>query len=96
MTRIDGLLQKVGTYRPGDDWIVAPSLRIQASQHQAQRDFPASPSLPMPWKLRTCSDMKLDLVCLAAGMLHDVVEDTSAPIERVREGFGRTCRIVRG
>jgi (p)ppGpp synthase/HD superfamily hydrolase len=29
-------------------------------------------------------------VAIAAGLLHDIVEDTQTPIERIRELFGRT------
>jgi GTP pyrophosphokinase len=43
------------------------------------------------------AELKLDGVCLASGMLHDVVEDTPTPIERVREAFGaEIARIVEG
>src|SRR2546429_5790125 len=42
------------------------------------------------------AEMKLDVVCLAGGMLHDVVEDTPTTIERVRQEFGpEVARIVR-
>src|SRR5215208_4715828 len=32
--------------------------------------------------------MKLDVVAIAAGLLHDIVEDTQTPIERIKELFG--------
>src|SRR3954462_927939 len=32
--------------------------------------------------------MKLDVVAVAAGLLHDIVEDTQTPIERMQELFG--------
>ena len=41
--------------------------------------------------------MKLDPVCLAAGMLHDVVEDTHTTAELIQQDFGaEVARIVEG
>jgi GTP pyrophosphokinase len=43
------------------------------------------------------ADMKLDVVCLVGGMLHDVVEDTPTTIERLRQEFGaEVAHIVEG
>ena len=41
--------------------------------------------------------MKLDVVAIAAGLLHDVVEDTLTTIERIRELFGpEVAHVVEG
>ena len=41
--------------------------------------------------------MKLDVVAVAAGLLHDVVEDTLTTIERIREHFGpEVSHVVEG
>ncbi|MHB0866705.1 MAG: RelA/SpoT family protein [Thermoleophilia bacterium] len=37
---------------------------------------------------RICADLKLDSVTIAAALLHDVVEDTPATIDTIREKFG--------
>jgi len=37
---------------------------------------------------RICADLKLDSVTVAAALLHDVVEDTPATIETIKEMFG--------
>jgi GTP pyrophosphokinase len=43
------------------------------------------------------ADMKLDAVCIASGLLHDVVEDTLTTPERIRERFGEdVAHIVEG
>src|SRR5262249_57532094 len=43
------------------------------------------------------ADMKLDAVPIAAGLLHDVVEDTLTTIERIRELFGpEVAHVVEG
>jgi GTP pyrophosphokinase len=41
--------------------------------------------------------MKLDAVCIAAGLLHDVIEDTLTTPEKIREKFGEdVAHIVEG
>ncbi len=41
--------------------------------------------------------MRLDVVCVASGLLHDVVEDTLTTVERIRELFGPdVAHIVEG
>src|SRR5204863_724396 len=43
------------------------------------------------------ADMKLDAVAIAAGLLHDVVEDTLTTIDRIRELFGpEVAHVVEG
>jgi GTP pyrophosphokinase len=43
------------------------------------------------------ADMQMDLVCLETGLLHDVLEDTSAKAEDLREKFGEdVARCVDG
>jgi GTP pyrophosphokinase len=43
------------------------------------------------------ADMKLDVVSIAAGLLHDVIEDTHATAEEINEMFGQeTANIVSG
>jgi len=46
---------------------------------------------------RQLADMNMDMVCLQTGLLHDVVEDTSATLEEVRKEFGdEVARCVDG
>ena len=43
------------------------------------------------------ADLKLDVVAVAAGLLHDVVEDTLTTIERITELFGpEVAHVVEG
>src|ERR687898_1123550 len=43
------------------------------------------------------ADMKLDVVAIASGLLHDIVEDTQTPIEKIRELFGSdVAHVVEG
>jgi GTP pyrophosphokinase len=39
-------------------------------------------------------DMQMDATSVIAALLHDVVEDTTVPLEEVRERFGETCAML--
>ena len=53
-------------------------------------------SIPSPSPSSSWS-CKLDAVAIAAGLLHDVVEDTLTTIERIRELFGpEVAHVVEG
>ncbi len=93
------LEKKVQAYRPaGDLSLLQRAYDFSAREHRAQKRLSGEPYLFHPIEVATIlADMKLDVVCLAAGMLHDVVEDTSITIDRVREEFGpEVARIVEG
>ncbi len=99
MVSIEGLLQKVQTYRPGDDLeILRKAYELSASEHHSQKRLSGEPFVSHPLEVANIlAEIKLDPICLAAGMLHDVVEDTPTTIDRVREDFGaEVARIVEG
>src|SRR5579871_4587308 len=99
MLQIDKLLQKVAASRPADDLtLLRKAYEFSAREHQAQKRLPGEPYLSHPLEVANIlADMRLDVVCLAAGMLHDVVEDTPATIDQVRQEFGpEVARIVEG
>ncbi len=41
-----------------------------------------------------CAELKLDSATIAAALLHDVVEDTDAELEHVRELFGDEVALL--
>ncbi|HLI34844.1 MAG TPA: bifunctional (p)ppGpp synthetase/guanosine-3',5'-bis(diphosphate) 3'-pyrophosphohydrolase [Terriglobia bacterium] len=99
MLQIDELLQKVAVSRPAEDLkILRKAYEFSAREHQAQKRLSGEPYLSHPLEVANIlADMRLDVVCLAAGMLHDVVEDTPATIDQVRQEFGpEVARIVEG
>ncbi len=99
MLRFENILQKVQAYRPGEDLgLLRKAYELSASEHKAQKRLSGEPFLSHSLEVANIlADMKLDPVCLAAGMLHDVVEDTPTTIDRVRQEFGsEVARIVEG
>jgi GTP diphosphokinase / guanosine-3',5'-bis(diphosphate) 3'-diphosphatase len=99
MVEFDEIVRKVQVYRPGKDLaLLRRAYEFSASQHQAQKRVSGEPFVSHPLEVaNVLADMKLDVVCLMAGMLHDVVEDTPTTIERIRQDFGPdVARIVEG
>ncbi len=99
MAQFEELVQKVSAYRPVDDLgLLRKAYEFSAREHRAQQRLSGEPYLSHPLEVASAlADMKVDGVCLAAGMLHDVVEDTPATIEQIRAEFGpEVARIVEG
>src|SRR5258708_3087967 len=99
MMQFEQILQKVQAYRPAEDLgLLRRAYDLSASEHTTQRPLSGGPLLSHSLEVgNILADMRLDPVCLAAGMLHDVVEDTPTTIERVRLEFGpEVARIVEG
>jgi GTP pyrophosphokinase len=99
MMQFEEILQKVQAYRPGEDLgLLRKAYEMSASVHGTQKRLSGEPFLSHTLEVANIlADMRLDPVCLAAGMLHDVVEDTATTIERVRQEFGpEVARIVEG
>jgi len=99
MVQFEELVRKVQEYRPNDDLdLLRRAYEFSASEHRAQKRISGEPFVSHPLEVaNVLADMKLDVVCLAGGMLHDVVEDTPITIDRVREEFGPdVARIVEG
>ncbi len=99
MVEFQEIARKVRAYRPGEDLaLLRKAYEFSAEEHRAQTRLSGEPFVSHPLEVaNVLADMKLDVVCLAGGMLHDVVEDTPTTIERVRQEFGvEVARIVEG
>jgi GTP diphosphokinase / guanosine-3',5'-bis(diphosphate) 3'-diphosphatase len=99
MIRITDILEKVSEYFPEADLdIIDRAYVYSARVHAGQVRLSGEPYLSHPLEVAgILSDMKLDSVSVAAGLLHDVVEDTHATPEEIREMFGpETEHIVSG
>ncbi|MGH9557844.1 MAG: RelA/SpoT family protein, partial [Bryobacteraceae bacterium] len=74
------------------------AFRFAADRHQGQKRASGEPYMMHPLAVtRQLVEMQLDVTCLETGLLHDVVEDTSATIEEIRKNFGEeVARCVDG
>ncbi len=95
----DPLIEKVRTYNPlvdADKLRLAFTLADQA--HAGQLRESGAPYIVHPLRVAEyLADLSCDLPTLCAGLLHDVVEDTSVELETIRREFGEdTARLVDG
>src|SRR5216683_2952338 len=99
MIRFEDLLGKVRAYSPDADVeLLRRAYVFSAFEHRGQVRHSGEPYLIHPLAVAdVLADMKLDAVAVAAGLLHDVVEDTLTTIERIQELFGpEVAHVVEG
>jgi len=99
MIRFDSLLDKVRSYSPEADLeLLRRAYAFSALEHQGQVRHSGEPYLVHPLEVaHLLADMKLDVVAIAAGLLHDVVEDTLTTPARIAELFGpEIAHVVEG
>ncbi|CAN5895708.1 bifunctional (p)ppGpp synthetase/guanosine-3',5'-bis(diphosphate) 3'-pyrophosphohydrolase [soil metagenome] len=99
MIRFEDLAEKVRSSSPDADIeLLRRAYVFSAFEHKGQVRHSGEPYLVHPLEVADqLADMKLDVVAIAAGLLHDIVEDTQTPIERIRELFGTdVAHVVQG
>ena len=87
---LSALLTDVKTYtRTADPDFITHAYRFSEMAHKDQSRKSGSPYLEHCVEVaRILAGLHLDSATIAAGLLHDVVEDTKITIEQVREEFG--------
>src|SRR6185369_14038482 len=71
---------------------------FSAFEHKGQVRHSGEPYMVHPLEVADfLADLKLDVVAIVSGLLHDVVEDTLTTIERIEELFGpEVAHVVEG
>src|SRR5574342_281520 len=99
MIRFEDLVEKVRTTNPDADIeLLRRAYVFSAFEHKGQVRHSGEPYLIHPLEVADIlADMRLDVVTIAAGLLHDVVEDTLTTPERIKELFGdEVAHVVEG
>src|SRR5215831_11153112 len=99
MTKFRELMKKMRANRPGDDLsIIRKAYDYSQRVHTGQTRASGEPYLVHPLEVAmVLAEMKMDPVAVAAGLLHDSVEDTSVTIVDIRKEFGeQVAHIVEG
>src|SRR5499427_4036718 len=99
MTKFRELMKKMRANRPGDDLgIIRKAYDYSQKHHSGQTRASGEPYLVHPLEVAcVLAEMKMDPVAVAAGLLHDSVEDTSVTITDIRQEFGeQVAHIVEG
>jgi len=99
VTRFRELMRKLRENRPSDDLaLVKKAYEFSQKHHAGQLRASGEPYLVHPLEVgNVLADMKMDSVSVAAGLLHDSVEDTSVTTVEIRQEFGeQVAHIVEG
>jgi len=93
------LERRVHALRPNEDLTaLRKAFEFAAARHLGQKRVSGEPYMVHPLMVTLqLADMHMDLVCLETGLLHDVVEDTTATLAEVKKEFGDdVARVVDG
>ncbi len=99
VTRYRDLLRKIRSYRPNDDLeLVKKAYEFSLEHHQGQVRASGEPYLVHPLEVAmVLAEMRLDTTAIAAGLLHDMVEDTKVTVDEIKTRFGeQVAHIVEG
>ena len=99
MIRINDIVDRMSEYLPADELdLIERAYIYSARVHDGQVRLSGEPYLSHPLEVAgILADMNLDVVSVAAGMLHDVIEDTHATAEEISQFFGpEVAHIVSG
>jgi len=90
MIRFETILEQVRKNHPGaDEDLLRRAYLFSAREHKGQVRMSGEPYLVHPLEVASIlAELKLDPVCVATGLLHDIVEDTEASVAEIEEYFG--------
>jgi GTP pyrophosphokinase len=96
---VDELLAEVEAYKPdADRELLTRAFDYAANAHSGQVRASGQEFIYHPWGVaKILAELRLDEPTLAAALLHDVVEDTTADIDEIRAEFGdEIAKLVEG
>lgn len=90
MLRFNDIADRVLEYDPDCDLSLLQKAYVYSAQvHEGQERLSGEPYLVHPLEVAgILADMRMDVVTLCAGLLHDTVEDTLTTVEEIRDRFG--------
>jgi GTP pyrophosphokinase len=99
VTQLETLIEEIPKYQPGADLdMLERAYRFSAASHQGQQRASGEPYLSHPLEVANLLvDFKMDVTTVTAGLLHDVLEDTTATkADLEREFGGEIAELVDG
>ncbi len=90
MIRFEDIAEKVERYHPNADLdLLRRAYLLSAQMHKGQVRKSGEPYLMHPLTVAyILAEMRLDVICVTTGLLHDVVEDTHVTLDELRAQFG--------
>ena len=92
----DDLISRVKKYHPCDDIsLIEKAYHVASQAHKDQIRKSGEPYIIHPLYVAIIlADLELDKETIAAGLLHDVVEDTILTIDQIRDDFGDDVALL--
>ena len=90
MIRFETIIEKLRKNHPdADEELLRRAYLFSARQHRGQTRQSGEPYLVHPLEVANIlADLNLDPICVATGLLHDIVEDTETSAEEIEDYFG--------
>ena len=90
------LLTRVSAYQPSADLeLIKRAYAFAEQAHQGQLRKSGDPYLIHPLTVaQIIVELRLDVACICAGLLHDCVEDTSATVDDISKLFGADVALL--
>ena len=90
------LLTRVSAYQPSADLeLIKRAYAFAEQAHQGQLRKSGDPYLIHPLTVaQIIAELRLDVACICAGLLHDCVEDTSATVDDISKLFGADVALL--
>ena len=99
MIRLNDITSQLLSYHPkANIELVEKAYVYSAKVHQGQIRLSGEPYLSHPLEVAyILAKLKMDVICIVAGLLHDTLEDTDAEFEEIKQLFGEeAANIVAG
>ena len=92
----DVLVQTIKKYHPSDDLtMVEKAYRVARKMHEGQLRKSGEPYIIHPLRVAIIlAELEMDKEAIIAGILHDVVEDTSMSLDELRGQFGGDVALL--
>ncbi len=90
MIRFDDILDKISDFSEKETTLLRKAYVFAAQAHKGQVRRSGEPYLSHPLEVANMlAEMKMDVTTIAAGLLHDVLEDTEVTLPDLRKAFGK-------
>jgi GTP diphosphokinase / guanosine-3',5'-bis(diphosphate) 3'-diphosphatase len=99
MIRFEDIQKQVGSYlKDADVDLLRNAYLFSAKEHKGQTRSSGEPYLIHPLSVAyILAELRLDMTCIVAGLLHDVLEDTLTTREVLEQKFGKDiAHVVEG
>ncbi len=94
--QLSSIIRKVQSYHPDPDLaMLRKAFDLAHAMHKDQHRRSGEAYLTHPLSVaEIIAELKLDIPCLCAGILHDIVEDTDTSVEQIREMFNAEIAFI--